>query len=451
MSYDVVSGSLVVDATQVRTWLALKADSSCWGDWQGSFGNTAGETPSVGKLISRWEDWGDAGQPEFLVASLKAGKLTLRGLVAEDTYHAIAPLLGAFFRSAAALGGVGRLHVVADGFAYEIGIANKASTFRAVKKLPATIAKEVQAIVNTAAARVAPAKPKPTRGGKAKRKADVSETVVPIVGKVAAAVDSLRALVLAAEPAAVRAAARASKIDVWDAKGKRQTFVSLFTSGKAMQNALTQLDPPELAGETWRWQVPIALAPRLDPVASERALVALTAKAVPTGVRASAAMALGACGTASALHHLSQLVLAPIARTDNWAKAFQARSVHQHAISGLSQAKKEVAGDALRATFRALAEQKKPCTEVGEALLAALIPRKEWLTSRDDLAACFRLARGPESWLGWRALAKAALPGFATPPLPPDLLKLVRGGRETELQPRIDEVQRAFGLKGSPR
>lgn len=155
MSYDVVFvGELTLDAAAIATWKKAPVVASQHNDWLGSFANAVEERTTVAKLLARWKKWGEEDEPEFLTCTLTKTKLVLRGLLAETTYHEVAPLLGAFWRSAESAGGKGELFATSDGFCYRITVGAGRSSIKALEKLPRDAAKATDAVVREAQKRI---------------------------------------------------------------------------------------------------------------------------------------------------------------------------------------------------------------------------------------------------------------------------------------------------------
>ena len=156
MSYDIVFvASCTLDPKRLAAWKKTKIDPGQWTDWQGSFGNQPEETPTAAVLLGRWKAWGPEDEPEFLSCKVSKGKLTLQGFLAETSYHEVAPLLGAFFRSCAGFGGAGDLYALGDAFRYRLSVRDGASRFNAFAgDLPADVQKTASGVEREAARRI---------------------------------------------------------------------------------------------------------------------------------------------------------------------------------------------------------------------------------------------------------------------------------------------------------
>ena len=308
-------------------------------------------------------------------------------------------------------------------------------------------------------ARLAKPKAKATAAAKpvkaARKKSDEKlETAPPPLSGVAA--DTLARLVaiLAEAPSkALDAAIKRSHASVEDARGNYVDVRKLLPSGAVLVEALGGGSSARLfkRGSNWRIELPMEIAPLVDPGLAEPHLTKLARdKKVSTSIRGTALMALGSCPTESAAATLIDALFAAIPTVPFGGGERPDLRVVSGASRGLGSCRAPGVVDAATRGFDRWSRLPKANYEAGEELLAFLKGRKVPFTRPDQIASCLRATRRKESeaFVGWRALHTLAVPHVGDG-VPADLRKLIKNEWDAELQPRMAEVARAFGIDPS--
>ena len=273
-------------------------------------------------------------------------------------------------------------------------------------------------------ARLATPKAKATAAAKpvkaARKKSDEKlETAPPPLSGVAA--DTLARLVaiLAEAPSkALDAAIKRSHASVEDARGKFVDVREVLPSGAALVEALGGGGSARLfnRASNWRIELPMEIAPLVDP-----------------GLAAP---------------HLTRL--APVPTVPFGGGEWPDLRVLNGAAFGLRACRAPGVVEAAMRGFDRWSRLPKANYEAGEELLSFLKGRKVPFTHPDQIASCLRATRRASSsaFVGWRALHTLALP-HVRDRVPADLRKLIKNEWDDELQPRMAEVARAFGINPS--
>lgn len=127
-----VTGKL--DVAEVSRWKRGKVDPGKFADWAGTCYAEAEETPTVGKLLTRYEKWGDAEEHDYLRLSLAKNALTIEGLLQDTSYHEMAGLIATLWRSASRFGGEGEIVFTGEGVDLEDRILVQEGRSRFVPK-----------------------------------------------------------------------------------------------------------------------------------------------------------------------------------------------------------------------------------------------------------------------------------------------------------------------------
>ncbi len=238
---------------------------------------------------------------------------------------------------------------------------------------------------------------------------------------------------------ALDAAIKRSHASVWDARGKFVDVREVLPSGAALVEALRG-GSARLFYRTsnWRIELPMEIAPLVDPGLAEPHLTRLAGdEKVSMSVRGTALMALGSCPTESAAATLIDALFAALPTV-----------VLTHAGFGLRSCRAPGVVEAATRGFDRWSRLPQANYEAGEELLAFLKGRKVPFTRPDQIASCLRATRREEAFVGWRALHTLAVPHVGDG-VPADLCKLIKNEWDAELQPRMAEVARAFGIDPS--
>ncbi len=291
---------------------------------------------------------------------------------------------------------------------------------------------------------------KPEKAARKKSEKWLENALPPLTGGAADALASLVAILAEAPSDVLDAAVKRSQASVWDARGKFVDVHVALPTGAALLEALRG-GSARLSNRAsnWRIKLPMEIAPLVAPGLAEPHLTRLAGdKKVSTSIRGTALMALGSCPTESAAATLIAALFAAIPTAPFGDGERPDLSVLNGASWGLRSCRAPGVIDAATRGFDRWSRLPKANYEAGEQLLTFLKGRKVPFTRPDQIASCLRATRRKESFVGWRALHTLALPHVGDG-VPADLSKLIKNEWDAELQPRMAEVARAFGIDPS--
>ena len=292
---------------------------------------------------------------------------------------------------------------------------------------------------------------KPVKAARKKSDKELETALPPLSGGAADALARLVAILAEAPSKALDAAIKRSQASVWDARGNFVDVREVLPSGAALLEALHGGGSARLSNRAsnWRIKLPMEIAPLVAPGLAEPHLTRLAGdKKVSTSIRGTALMALGSCPTESAAATLIAALFAAIPTAPFGDGERPDLSVLNGASWGLRSCRAPGVIDAATRGFDRWSRLPKANYEAGEQLLTFLKGRKVPFTRPDQIASCLRATRRKESFVGWRALHTLALPHVGDG-VPADLRTLIKNEWDAELQPRMAEVARAFGIDPS--
>jgi predicted DNA-binding WGR domain protein len=293
---------------------------------------------------------------------------------------------------------------------------------------------------------------KPVKAARKKSDKELETALPPLSGGAADALAGLVAILAEAPSEALDAAIKRSHASVWDARGKFVDVREVLPSGAALLEALRG-GSARLSNRAsnWRIELPMEIAPLVAPGLAEPHLTRLAGdEQVGTSIRGTALTALGACPTESAAATLIDALFAAIPTVPFGGGERPDLRVLRGASWGLGSCRAPGVVEAATRGFDRWSRLPKANYEAGEELLSFLKGRKVPFTRPDQIASCLRATRREESeaFVGWRALHTLALPHVGDG-VPADLRKLIKNEWDAELQPRMAEVARAFGVDPS--
>ncbi len=134
-----VAGKLNV--AELSGWKRGKVNPAKFADWAGTRYAESDETPTVGKLLARYEKWGDVAEHDYVRLSLEGNALTIEGLLQDDSFNDMAGLVATLWRSASRFGGEGELVFTGEGVDLDDRIVVQKARSRFVPKHKAKVVK----------------------------------------------------------------------------------------------------------------------------------------------------------------------------------------------------------------------------------------------------------------------------------------------------------------------
>ena len=129
-----VRGTMEIATDRFSGWKRGKVNPKKFTDWADYGYADADETPSVDKLLKRYEKWLDPEDHEYLRIAIDGSKVTIEGVLQEPSFNDMRGLVGALWRSAARFGGTGELTFSGVGIDLEDRVVINGTSSRFVTK-----------------------------------------------------------------------------------------------------------------------------------------------------------------------------------------------------------------------------------------------------------------------------------------------------------------------------